>query len=69
MFCQLKVAHLQTMQAIDKIQSTFPIPEWVSEKCPTARYFEHKLKSSLLVQRHISGIKPNIKTEIEFYPE
>jgi len=32
-----------TGQAIDKIQSTFPIPEWVSEKCPTARNLTAKL--------------------------
>jgi len=36
-------ADLVTGQAIDKIQSTFPIPEWVSEKCPTARNLTAKL--------------------------
>jgi len=36
-------ADIVTGQAIDKIQSTFPIPEWVSEKCPTARNLTAKL--------------------------
>ena len=31
---------MQMIQAIDKIQSTFP--EWDSEKCPTARYYGNK---------------------------